>query len=455
MNVSLENTDQLNATLTVEIAREDYEPKFNESLKKFRKNGQFKGFRKGKTPMGYIKKIYGEAALAEAVNDLLQKTVSEYLVEHDVNFLGQPIPAPDQRPIMFDPRELETYEFKFDLGMAPEFEVQGLDADIRRFDVEIADEKVNEQWEGYLKQLGTSEDTDSFPEEGDVIFLKATELVDGEPKEEGVESSFAVRYDDLATDELKAELSGLKAGDSFNFDPMNLEAGRDEAFVRKYHLGLEEEPDREISSEFKAEIERVQRAKAAEINQELFDRMFGEGKIESEEQAKDEIRQSIKADLDRRADAVLYKEMQKSLMDTNAMELPEEFLQRWLDSQRRENEPEPTEQDRADFLLDLKWQLIKDKIARANELKVENEEIEEGAYRRVYQYIGPYGDPDTLRRLVTTILGNRDQVSSISREVMANKVFEVLKESFKIQNESIAEEAFVEQSDAILQPINA
>ncbi len=178
-------------------------------------------------------------------------------------------------------------------------------------------------------------------------------------------------------------------------------------------------------------------------------------KVDSEEKAKDEIRQSIKADLDRRADAVLYKEMQKSLMDANPMDLPEDFLQRWLDSQRRENEPEPTDQDRADFLLDLKWQLIKDKIARANDLKVENEEIEEGAYRRVYQYIGPYGDAETIRRLVGTILGNRDQVSSISREVMANKVFEVLKGSFKINDESISEDAFVEQSDAILQPIQS
>lgn len=453
MNVSLEKTDALNAKLTVEIAKEDYEPKYNQALKDFQKKGTFKGFRKGKTPLGYIKKVYGEAALADAVNDLLQKTVAEYLTEQEVNFLGQPLPASDQGPIHFDPKNLENYEFVFDLGMSPEFELQGLDGEVQRFDVTVPSEMIDSEIESYLKRLGTTVDTEEQIVENDVIFIKATELEDGEAKEDGVEATFAVSVHDIADDKLKASVLKMKQGGMFEFDPFTLEKDRDEAFVRKYMLSIEDQPEREVTNTFKAEIERVQRAVPAEINQEFFDKLFGEGKVTSEEEARAEIEKGIKGEFDRQADAVLYKEMQKSLMDANPMDLPEEFLQRWLSTQREENQPEPTEADRADFILDLKWQLIKDKIATANDLQVENEEIQQGAYNRVFQYLGPYGNEETVRQLANSILSNRDQVQQIAREVMASKVFNVLKDSFKITDKTVDRDTFQEESERILQPM--
>ena len=453
MNVSLEKTDALNAKLTVAIAQEDYEPKYIQALKDFQKKGTFKGFRKGKTPMGYIKKIYGEAALADAVNDLLQKTVGEYLTDNEVNFLGQPLPASDQGPINFDPKNLDAYEFVFDLGMAPEFELKGLDAKIQRFDVKVPSEMIDEEIESYLKRLGTTVDTEETIEETDVIFIKATELEGGEPREGGVEASFAVSVSDIADDKLKKSILKMKQGGTFEFDPFNLEKGREEDFVRKYMLSIEDEPERQVNNTFSAEIERVQRAVPAEINQEFFDKLFGEGKVSSEEEARAEIEKGIKGEFDRQADAVLYKEMQKSLMDANPMDLPEAFLQRWLDTQREKDQPEPTEADRADFILDLRWQLIKDKIAEANDLKVENEEIEQGAVNRVFQYLGPYGNEETVRRLAGSILSNREQVQQIAREVMANKVFDVLKGTFEISDKSVDKDTFKEESERILQPM--
>ena len=451
MNVSLEKKDALNAVLTIEIERGDYEPKYNETLKNFQKQGSFKGFRKGKTPLGYIRKIYGESALAEAVNETLQKTVAEYLTENEVNFLGQPLPAADQGPIDFDPKDLQTYEFVFDLGMAPEFELTGLDNDVRRFDVEVPSDLIDSEWEGYRKRLGTTVDVEDDIVEGDILFIQVTELEDGKDKEGGLTASFPVQVNDMADEKLQKEVMKMKQGDVFTFDPMTLEKDRDETFIRKYYFGLEDDDTTEFSNEFRAEIERVQRAVEAEVNQEFLDKLFGEGKITSEEQGRGEIEQGIKMDFDRQADAVLYKEMQQSLMDANPMDLPEEFLQRWLDTQREEGQPEPSDHDRADFLLDLKWQLIKDTIAKQNELKVENAEIEEGAYRRVYQYMGPYGDQQMAQRLASSILGNNDQVQRIAREIMANKVFEVLKESFKISDETITSDKFKEESERILQ----
>jgi len=454
MNINLENIDPLNATLEIVIAQEDYEPKYKEALNDFRKKGTFKGFRKGKTPLGYIRKIYGESALAEAVTELLQKTVMEYLNENKVNFLGQPMPVKDQERINFDPKQLESYTFKFDLGMAPEFEVQGLDATIKRHDIEVKTALVDEEWEKYRKQLGTSINPEDDIVDGDILYLKATEHVDGKPKEDGVEASFSVQIDDFADDDLRREVLKMKKGDSFKYTPLNLEKGRDMEFVRKYHLGIEEQPDLEISEEFEAEVESVNRVVPAEVNQEFIDKLFGEGKITTEEEGRAEIEKGIKAEMDRKADAILYKNMQSSLMDANELELPEAFLQRWLKTNRKEEEPTPSESDVKDFMLDLKWQLIKDKIAVANELKVEKEEIQEGAYRRVYQYVGPYGDQETVQRIAGTILADKDQVERISREVMANKIFEVLRKSFDVKDEAISEEDFKAVSDEVLQPVS-
>ena len=167
-----------------------------------------------------------------------------------------------------------------------------------------------------------------------------------------------------------------------------------------------------------------------------------------------EIEKAIKADFDHKADAVLYKNMQISLMDANKMDVPEAFLARWIDSQREEGQPIPSDQDRKDFILDLKWQLIKDKIALANNIEVKKEEIEEGAFRKVYQYIGQYGDQESIKRMVGTVLQNREQVERISREVMATKVFEALKTTFSIEAEAINEADFKVKSDEILQPIH-
>jgi trigger factor len=453
MDINLENVDPLNATLTIAIAKEDYEPKYKEALNDLRKKGAFKGFRKGKTPLGYIRKVYGESALAETVTELLQKSITEYLNENKVNFLGQPLPADDQERINFDPKQLMDYTFKFDLGMAPDFEVKGLDATIKRHDIEVKSEQIDEEWDRYLKQLGTSVDAEDDVIEGDVLYLKATELNGGKPKEDGVEASFTMQIDDFADDDLRKKVLKMKKGDTFAYAPDNLEKDRDIVFVRKYHLGIEDQPDLEITNEFEAEIESVNRVVPAEINQEFFDKLFGEGKVTTEEEGRAEIEKGIKADMGRRADAVLYKNMQRSLMDNNNFDLPEAFLQRWLNTTRKEEEAVPSDEDVSDFLLDLKWQLIKDKISVANELKVENEEIQEGAYRRVYQYVGPYGDQETVQRLARAILEDRDQVERISREVMANKVFDVLRKSFNVEDEAISEEDFKVEADAVLQPM--
>lgn len=451
MEVKMENRDTLNAKLRIEISKDDYITEFDKALKSFRNKSSLKGFRKGKAPMGYIRKIYGQSALADAVNDVLQKGLTEHLSKEEIRYIGQPLPAEEQEQMEFDAASPGDYKFTFDLGLVPQIDLKGLDASIQRYDVQVAPEVVDEEWQNNLKRMGSRVEVEDKIEPGDILFVRARELDGGKVKEEGWEASFAIGIDDFADEKLQKKVLKMKAGDSFEFSPSNLEKDRDISFIRKYHLGLEDQPDREISDTFSAEIERVQRMADPIIDQSLFDRMFGEDKVHSVDEAKEEIRKYIKDSLDQQADAVLYRQMQDSLMKANEIELPAEFLDRWLDYNRREDEPVPSDHDRLDFRLDLKWQLIKDKIAEQNSLEVTSEDLEAGAYRRVMQYVGPYGDPNGIRQLVSAVLGNEEQVDRIARETLANKVFGVLKESFKIVDKPISEEEFRDKAKEILE----
>ena len=454
MQIQLEKIDDLNATLQVDISKDDYLGKYNSTLEEHRRKSQFKGFRKGKTPLGYIKKIYGKAVLAETVNDLLQQSVIDHLTNEKIDFLGQPLPAEDQEPIDFDTKDLRDYSFKFDLGLAPDLEVTGLDQGVPRHDVAIPDEMVDTEWANYLKRFGTLTEVDDI-EQDDIIFVRAVEWEEDKLKADGWEASFAIKVADLADEALQERLLKMKKTETFNFEVNHLEKDRDAAYVRKYHLGLEDDDDRIVSDTFQAEIEKIQRSMPPEVNQELFEQIFGEGDVDSEEAAKDKIRADIKSHYDRQADAMMYKKMQEKLMSANTIDLPEGFLQRWLDTRREENDPEPTEKDREDFLLDLKWQLIKDKLAKSNDLEVSEEEIQQGAYRMVYQYVGPYAGEAQVHQLAQTVLGNREQIDRIARDVMADKIFNVLKGTFQIENQAIALDDFKEEAEKVFNKGNA
>ena len=451
MEVQMENKDALNATLRIEIAKDDYLNDYNNALKKFRNQSALKGFRKGKAPMGYIRKLYGEAALADAVNDVLQKGLRDHLSEKSLRYIGQPLPSEEQEQVAFDPADPQDYKFSFDLGLVPDIELKGLDSKIERFDVQISDDVVEEEWQNNLKRMGERHDVEDGIQEGDILFVRANEMEGDALKENGWEASFAIAINDFADAELKDKVMAMKTGDTFVFNPSNLETDRDIDFIRKYHLGLEDQPEKEISETFQAEIEKVQRMGDPEINQELFDRMFGEDKVHSADEAREEIKNYIKRQMDQQADAVLYRQMQDSLMDSNEIELPVAFLDRWLDYNRKEGEQEPSDHDKLDFRLDLKWQLIKDKIAEENKIEITQEDLEAGAYRTVMQYMGPYGDSTAMQQLIRTILSNEEQVDRIARETLANKVFDVLKGTFDIKDKSIPEDDFREKAKEIME----
>ncbi|MCB0638737.1 MAG: trigger factor, partial [Lewinella sp.] len=367
-----DDRDALQTTLTVNIARADYEEQFDNELQKYRKQANLKGFRKGKIPKSVLRKMFGRSILADVVNEVLQKHLFDYLQDEQIDVLGQPIPAEDQPMINFDPTSLEDYAFKFEVGMAPAFELKGLDEG-KSFEYLVVtpdEEQLDEELMNLRRRMGQSEATDEPAEEKDILRFQAIEWDGKGHKEDGVEHEFTL-FVENATDQAKEALIGKKKGDKVVLNVFELEADASEENVRKYMLGLEEGDDREVNPSFELEIIEVSRFAPAELNEEFYQQAFGEGDVSDEASAKERIAKDYRQHFADASNALLFRDFQDYLMELNPVELPDAFLKRWLVFTNEQNTPENVEKGYDGFSRGMQWTLLRRKLIEQFDLKVE------------------------------------------------------------------------------------
>ena len=277
--IAREDIDALNVALTVTVAKEDYLADFQKELKRYRKQASLKGFRKGNIPMSVVRKMFGRSILAEVVNKELQEEMSKFLYdeEAEIDFLGQPIPSKDQEEFEFSVSNLDDYVFKFDLGLAPQFELHGLgnEETLEKLVVEPAADKLDEELLNLRRRFGVSEEVEDAVAERDIITLKAVELDGEKPKEGGIDKEFTLFIENI-TDDAKEAFLGKKIGDSAVLDVFNLEANTTVDHVRKYLLGLAEDDDREVSEAFSLTIDKISRHTLAALDEDFYKQAFGQ-----------------------------------------------------------------------------------------------------------------------------------------------------------------------------------
>ena len=446
MEVVREDIDQLNAKISITISKEDYEKPWMDELKKARSKAQLKGFRKGKTPLGFIKKMYGQGLLAETVNDLLQKKVGSYLEEEKIETLGQPIPSEDQEQFDFDLKNLDDFVFKFDLGIAPEFNVVGVSSE-NSFDkmaVIIEDKMLDDEIDLAQRRAGEQVEVDDSIEEKDIITLNASELDDsGKVKEEGWETTFGIMVDLLIDKKLKKDVLKKKKGDSITFDVTNLEKDKDEEYIKKYYLHMDESNEKEVGNSFQGVIDKVTRIKPAELNEEFFNKSFGPDKVKSEEEARTFIKEDLEKYFDRQATALLYRNIQDDLLEKNPLTLPDAFLKRWLKSFNENVDDAEFETEYVKFADNLKWSLIKKKLSKQFEIEVQPEEIQNHFIGQVRQYMGQYGMDDAfLAQTAQRLMQDQEQVNKAYEEILAEKILSTVNEKVKVENSDISVDDF-------------
>lgn len=447
-----EDIGPLTANLNVQLEREDYEPKLKLELKKYQQQAHMKGFRKGKTPMSVIRKMYGKSVLAEVVNELLQKELSEYIQQEELNLLGQPIPAREQKPVDFDLQALDRYEFSFEIGLAPDLDVAGVAEDdvYEKYTVTVPDDAVEEELANARKRLGERIPSEGDIQLGDLLKLQAVELENNTPKEDGVQNEFSLLVESM-TEDMQAAFQEKKVGERLIVDIFALEKDTEPNYVRKYFLGLEEDDERPVNETFELTIQEATRITAAELNESFFQQYFGEDTtITTEAEAREAIRKNIAAYYDKQAEALLFRDIQEALMEKNQPELPREFLKRWIMESNEKATEADVDQGFDRFADNLRWTLIRNSLSRRFDIQVDQEDIVEGFKDRVRNYLSnsPMADENFVNQMAMRLMQDQNQVEQVYEEMMTDKLYDALVEQVTVREKPIDLEAFLEIAKA-------
>lgn len=374
MNITRENIDELNAILTVSIEKNDYEASVNDVLKNYRKKANMPGFRPGMVPAGLIKKMYGKAILAEEVNKILSKSLTEYIHAEKLNVLGEPLPNDEKQPSI-DWDNQTDYSFVFDIGMAPDFEV-ALDKEIKMpyYSIIADEDMVGKQVDAYAGRLGENKVVESVEEKdtvrGNFVQLDAegNELQDGITAEKVV-----IAIDMMKDEESKALFIGKKAGDVVVFDPVKAYDNKHEV---SHMLNVSHEEAEKLSGNFQFTVVEVLRFEKAPLNEDLFKKVYGEDSgIATEEEFTAKVKSEIEENFVYSSEYKFALDSRKALIDKFQFDLPVAFLKRWVKATNEKMTDEQIENEFGGFIQDLKWQLIKEKIVKDNDLKVSEEDV--------------------------------------------------------------------------------
>lgn len=437
MNITKEQIDDLNAVVKVAITKDDYQDKVDTILKDYRKQANIPGFRKGQVPMGLIKKQYGKAVLVDEVNKLLQDNLNKYLTEEKLDVLGNPLPK-QQDNFDWDQDELA---FEFELGLAPNFEVSlKTKKAITQYKI-VADKKmIDEQIERIQKQYGklVSKDVVSKKDEVSGSFTNETEEID---------TTAMLEVDQLKSKKAVDALKGKKVGDEITLKTKGL---FNEDHTLSSVLGVDKQKAETLDIDVTFKITEINEREAAELNQELFDKLFGPESVKSEKELKERIKEDSEKQFEQQSDQKLLNDVTEYFIENTKFELPTGFLTKWI--QMTGEEPLSEEQASEEYEKSekgLRYQLIEGKIIRDNELQVQFDELKEFSKGFIRSQMAQFGqlDPkeEELDTIAARVLGNQDEVKRLSEQLMSQKLLNLYKEKANLKTKEVTYENFVKE----------
>ncbi|MEA4851117.1 MAG: trigger factor [Paludibacter sp.] len=444
MNIVRKDIDQSNATLTLRIEKADYAEKVQKTLRDYRKKANIPGFRPGMVPVGLITKMYGKAVIAEEINKIVSDELFKYIKDNNINMLGEPMPnETEQKEIDFNTQE--DFEFVFDLGLAPEFDVEVTGKDkVKYYNITVSDEMIENQLKSYTSRYGKYVQEETV-EEKDMLKGEMLELANGKVNESGIKLSDAVLTPAYIKDEAtKALFVNAKKGDVITINPAK--AFEDAAEISSL-LKVSKDEAKNITSDFQFKIEGITRYHESAIDQELFDKVYGEGVVTSEEEFKAKIKANIQESLQGDSDYKFGIDARDMLLAKyDNLVFPDAFLKRWVLATNENLTVETLEADYSKMIADLKWQLIKDKIAKANDTKIETSDIEEYAKKITKAQFAQYGmvgmDDELVANYAKDMLKKEETLKGIIEKVAENKVFDIVKANVKLETKEISIEDF-------------
>ncbi len=443
MNAVEEKIDDLNSILRITVDEKDYVDQVNATLKKYSKEANIPGFRPGKVPMGFIKKKFGKSVLAEELNKLVGKSLNDFIQTNNIDVLGQPLPKDDEE-VKGDFNNPGTFEFAYEIGIAPEFEISL--SKKNKFDylkVAISDDMLNKEVENLARRYGKLVEAEKISERDMVIGEFAQ--VDGD-----IKNTSTISLEFITDEKVKKQFVGKKVGAEIKVDPKKV--SRDNKDLAAM-LAISEDEATNLEGEFNFTISEIKTMVPAAIDQELFDRLFGEGNVKSEDELKDKIKADLVNMFSKDSDNLFAQKVIDSLIEKSKFELPETFLKKWI---LASNENELTEaQIEADFdnyKNSLKWQLIQNKIVKEHNLEVKPEEAVAYTKQLLANQYAQYGMPapedKELVDQAKSVLGNQDEANKIYDNLYSGKLMQFFKETVKVNEKELEYDKFVAEATA-------
>jgi trigger factor len=434
MKISQHNIDDLNATLTLNIEKTDYAPRVKKSLNEHRRKAEIRGFRPGMAPMSIVEKMYGKNVLLDEVQQLISERLNKHVEENKLHLLGEPLPNEEGRqPINWDnPGDME---FKFDIGLAPETNLTFTNKDnIPYYKVTITDDDRNKYKEGVLRKYGKLVDTE---EAGEEDFIKAT-LTQGEHTIE--DGYFSLKT--IQDKKLKTPFIGKKAGDELDVDMKKTFTNETDLAAL---LKVEKKELASFEPVFHIKITEVKRFAPAELNQELYDRLFGEGEVKSEEDFNEKVDAHLTKEYAQESEFRFAVDAREDAVKKAKLKLPESFLKRWLlYANEGKLTAEKIDNDFSAFADDLRWQLVCRHLIKTQELKITEEDLHGHALKMARYQFSMYGlynvSDEQLDHYAKSILANEQEIKRIYEKVEEDKVVAYIKSAVTLDEKEITPE---------------
>ena len=438
MNITKEQIDALNAVITVAIEKEDYTDRVEKVLTNYKKTANIPGFRKGQVPIGMIKKQYGKAVLFDEVNKLLQDSLNKYLVEEKIDILGNPLPKAKQD---FD-WDADNFTFEFEVGLAPTFDLElKPENGIALYKISVEDEQITKQVERIRKQFG------KLISKGEVLNQDDLEITGTFFNEEkNIDNKATFKLEEV-TKENCENFVGKKIGEQIQLKTKNL---FNDVHSLMHFLKVSHDEAHHLDVEVTFTLEEVNVREEAELNQELFDRLFPAGTVTSEAELREKIRENSELQYAEQADQHFLNEVTDYLVENTKFDLPSAFLKKWL---RTAGEKEITEEEANDEYekseKGIRYQLIESKILTENNLQPTFEELKNFANSYVkaqlLQYGMPADDESYIDGIVKKILQNREEAERINKQLVFSKLLDFYKQNVKIDEQKVTFDEFIKK----------
>lgn len=437
MEITLDKTDSTEGLIKVKLNEGDYQPGVTEKIKDYSKKASVKGFRPGKVPAGMIRKLYGKSILLDELNRLVSENLNKYIRESDLQFLGEPLPNEEG----LESLDLDTqkeFEFKYNVGFAKDFDLAiDKSLEVEKYLVKVDDKVLQETIENLQNQHGETS-TPDVSEDNDTLY--------GVVKHEAAEIEKEISIDIASvTEETKSKLIGLKAEDEVTLDPFKL---YEDSHKLHHQLGVSHDDFEALKGDITFTVKSISRKVPAEINQELFDKVYGEGEVNSEDEFKEKVTTSIQQSFSNEGEQYFNVKLRDKLIEQANIVLPDEFLKKWLVQTNDQITDDVLKDEYEYYQKELQWSLIRNKLVKDQEINATTEEVVEEAKAMIRLQFGQAGligqMEDQMDSFAQNYLQgeNGENYMKIHNQVLNNKVLEYLKSEITINEKEVTIDEF-------------